>query len=76
LDIPRRGVLFDVEQNRFWLDSWGERPDSLETALRVANDLVTAAPKLIPIFAHRMIPDESCLPGNPVFSVHQTDVIH
>jgi hypothetical protein len=76
LDMPRQGVLFDVEHNGFWLDEWGPRPGSLEGALRVAGELVSAAPRLIPVYMHRMVPDEPHLPGNPVFSVHQTDIIH
>ena len=75
LNIPREGVLFDIEHNGFWLDEWGPRPDSLEKALQIGSDLIAAAPKLIPIFSHRMMPDEPHLPGNPVFSVHQTDII-
>jgi hypothetical protein len=75
LDQPRQGVLFDVERNGFWLEEWGPRPDSLGEALRVAGELVAAAPQLIPIYVHRMMPDEPHLPGNPVFSVHQTDII-
>ena len=76
LEIPLRGVLFDVEHNEFWLEEWGRRPNSLEGALRVAGELVAAAPRLIPVYAHRMMPDEPHMPGNPVFSVHQTDIIH
>src|SRR5829696_5935359 len=29
LDLPRRGVLFDIEHNGFWLDEWGPRPPPL-----------------------------------------------
>ena len=76
LDLPRQGILFDVEHNDFWLDEWGARPEQVSEALRVAGNLVYVAPKLIPIFMHRMIPDEPHLAGNPVFSVHQTDIIH
>jgi hypothetical protein len=76
LDLPRQGVLFDVEHNGFWLEEWGTWPGSPEEALRVAGELVAAAPRLIPIYMHRMMPDEPHLPGNPVFSVHQTDIIH
>jgi hypothetical protein len=76
LDSPRRGILFDIEYNGFWLKEWGPRPGSLDEALQAASELVEAAPRLIPIFMHRMIPDEPGLPGNPVFSVHQTDIIH
>jgi hypothetical protein len=76
LDLPCQGILFDVEHNGFWLDEWGPRPDSLADAKRLASELVTGAPTLIPIFIHRMMPDEPHLAGNPVFSVHQTDIIH
>jgi hypothetical protein len=75
LDLPRRGVVFDIEHNGFWLPEWGARPQSVADAMRVAKELVAAAPRLIPVYMHRMIPDEPHLPGNPVFSVHQTDII-
>ena len=76
LDIPRRGVLFDIESNRFWLKEWGPRPASIGDALRRGEELLAAAPRLIPIWGHRMMPDEPHLSGNPIFSVHQTDIIH
>jgi hypothetical protein len=76
LALPRQGHLFDVEHNGFWLDEWGQRPRSLAEALRAADALVSAAPRLVPVYMHRMMPDEPHMPGNPVFSVHQTDIIH
>jgi hypothetical protein len=76
LDEPRRGVLFDVRRNGFWHPDWGPRPADLDEAQRVAEGLIAQAPKLIPVFMHRMMPDEPRKPGNPVFSVHQTDIIH
>ena len=76
LELPRQGILFDIEHNQFWLEEWGPRPPSLDEACRIASELVAAAPKLIPIYGHRMMPDEPHLPGNPVFSVHQTDIIY
>ena len=75
LDLPRQGILFDVEHNGSWLDEWGPRPP-LADALRIASEHVAAAPRLIPVFGHRIMPDEPHMPGNPVFSVHQTDIIH
>jgi hypothetical protein len=57
------------------VEEWGPRPGSLGEAQRLAGDLVAAAPQLIPIYGHRMMPDEPHLAGNPVFSVHQTDII-
>ncbi len=76
LDLPRRGILFDIEHNGFWLEEWGPRPQTLDEANRIANSLIDAAPRLIPIFIHRMMPADPHLPGNPVFSVHQTDIIY
>lgn len=75
LDLPRQGVLFDVRANDFWLEEWGPRPDNRAEAERIVRELIAGAPKLIPVFSHRMMPDEPHLPGNPVFSVHQTDII-
>ncbi len=75
LDSPRRGILFDVEHG-FWLEEWGSPPRSLTEATEVVTALVKSAPKLIPIYSHRMMPEEPHLSGNPVFSVHQTDIIH
>lgn len=72
---PLHGILFDVEHNGFWLDEWGLRPADLAAAKAIVSDLVSAAPTLIPIYAHRMIPDRPHQVGNPVFSVHQTDII-
>jgi hypothetical protein len=75
LDLPRQGVVFDVERNAFWLEEWGPRPETLADAKRCAEQMVAAAPRLIPVYQHRMMPDAPHLPGNPVFSVHQTDII-
>jgi hypothetical protein len=75
LDSPRRGVLFDVEHNGFWLEEWGSKPETLADAMGAASAHVLTAPRLIPVFAHRMMPDEPHLDGNPVLSVHQTDII-
>ncbi len=76
LALPVEGICFDVEHNGFWLPEWGPRPGPLEEALRRTRELVADAPVLIPLYEHRFIPAEPHLPGNPVLSVHQTDIIH
>jgi hypothetical protein len=76
LELPLHGILFDIEHNAFWLEEWGPWPGSVGEACRMATALVAKAPKLIPIYGHRMMPDEPHMSGNPVFSVHQTDIIH
>lgn len=76
LDLPFEGLAFDIEQNSFWVDSWGERPRVLSEALSIARAQYLAAPKLIPVYGHRYLPEDPCEAGNPVFSVHQMDIIY
>jgi hypothetical protein len=76
LDRPEAGICFDVEHNAFWLPEWGPRPASGDEALRICRAQVWIAPRLIPIYSHRFIPAEPTAAGNPVISVHQTDIIH
>ena len=75
LDWPEEGIVFDVEQNSLWLDEWGPRPSAMLRAIEIARRLVRHAPTLIPIYAHRYLPAEPQQSGNPVFSVHQSDII-
>jgi len=74
--LPLEDMCFDIEHNTFWPDEWGERPADLRAAFEVARSQVARAPKLIPVFGHRYLPDRPHSAGNPVFSVHQTDIIY
>ena len=73
---PLDGIIFDIEHNAFWLESWGLRPALLADAIEVARTEVAKVPTLIPIFSHRYMPDEPPHAGNPVFSVYQRDIIY
>lgn len=73
---PLQGILFDIEHNDFWLPEWGSRPGRTEDAVTIVEEQVRKAPRLIPIYSHRMMPDRPLDAGNPVLSVHQTDIIH
>ncbi len=73
---PFEGMAFDIENNSFWWDVWGAKPELLSDALAVARAAVDAAPRLIPIYGHRYIPSPPEEAGNPIFSVHQTDIIY
>jgi hypothetical protein len=73
---PAEGMCFDVEYSNFWLPEWGPRPAGLPDAFRICHEQVARAPVLIPLLGHRYIPDEPHAPGNPVFSVYQTDIIY
>src|SRR5687767_12231522 len=73
---PYEGIAFDIEHNSFWWSNWGPRPNDLAQALAVARKAIDQAPRLIPIYGHRFIPAQPIEAGNPVFSVHQTDIIY
>jgi hypothetical protein len=76
LRAPYEGICFDIEHDVFWPDDWGPKPPELADAFAVAREKVDAAPTLIPIRGHRYLPSRPSIAGNPVFSVHQTDIIH
>jgi hypothetical protein len=70
------GMLFDVEHNNFWLKEWGAKPVDLEAAKGKCIEQYRKAPKLIPIYSHRYIPETPLEKGNPILSVYQTDIIY
>lgn len=74
LDLPAEGVAFDVEENDFWLDAWGSRPEDLDDAAEEARRQVAMAPILIPVHGQSFLPALPSEAGNPVLSVVQTDV--
>ena len=72
---PVEGALFDVENNNFWLKSWGEKPSEIEERLLTAKNHMEMVPKLIPVMGHRYISSEPNEVGNPIYSVYQMDII-
>ena len=72
---PVDGMLFDIENDGFWRDSCGARPDTASDREKVCRAQMRRVPVLIPVFAHRYLPASPCEPDNPVFSVYQTDII-
>jgi hypothetical protein len=73
---PADGIVFDITKSEYWYEKWGPRPAQPEEAEQVARQCVAQVPTLIPVFIHRYIPAEPHEPGNPILSVHQTDVIY
>jgi hypothetical protein len=67
-------LLFDVEQG-FWWPDWGERPSSQEERREVLQGVLGGVSRLIPLYAHRFLPETPSLPGNPVFSMHGFDTV-
>jgi hypothetical protein len=75
LGWPTRGVLFDVEHNAFWYESWGQRPTDLGDALATAAARLESAPRMVPVYSHRYLPAGRGTFGHPVLSMYQTDII-
>lgn len=69
------GLKFDVERNSLWRDEWGPRPGTAEAREQELRRVVAAAPKLAPLFGHRFLLLEPAAIGNPVLSIHQSDMI-
>jgi hypothetical protein len=76
LDSPKEGILFDIHYNKFWLDNWQPKPLRFKEQKQIATTEIAKQPKLIPLYSHRYIPSKPNESGNPVFSVHQTDIIY
>ena len=39
LNIPREGILFDIDRGGFWMPEWGPRPDTVAAVLDTSNAL-------------------------------------
>jgi hypothetical protein len=74
LNGPFESFLFDVELG-YWWKEWGEMPADLSERTVRLREIFSNAPKLIPVYGHRYIPEQPVERGNPVFSVYQMDVI-
>ena len=72
---PVEGVLFDVEHNRFWDGTWGDRPQDGAEALRVATTHLATVPGLVPVYGHRYLPAGRGGYGHSVLSMWQTDIV-
>lgn len=75
LDWPLEGFWFDVERNNQWWPEWGEKPLALGEQRDLLKKVFAGAPRLIPLYGHRYIPQEPFEVGNPIFSVYQMDII-
>ena len=75
LDWPFDSFWFDVEHAGDWWPEWGKKPSIRAEQRHRLREVFAEAPRLIPLFGHRYIPQEPSESGNPVFSVYQMDVI-
>lgn len=76
MNWPLDGMIFDIKNNDFWFDQWGDKPADLDVRIDLATKFYLTYPKLVPIYSHRYIPSKPQQAGNPVFSVYQMDIIY
>ncbi|MCB9840576.1 MAG: SMI1/KNR4 family protein [Phycisphaeraceae bacterium] len=76
LSWPTDGIVFDVEQNGLWRPEFGDQPVDPADRRATATTYLRSLPRLIPVYSHRYLPEQPSTPGNPVFSVWQSDVIY
>jgi len=73
---PFERLQFDLEHNGLWWPQWGDRPPTPEERAAILQAELAKAPKLIPLIAHRFLPEEPHFSGNPVFSMYGMDTIY
>jgi hypothetical protein len=73
---PVHGMLFDVEHNGYWHESWGDRPSNRRDAVAAAEPHLRKVPQMVPIFGHRFLPSGRGSYGHPVLSMYQSDIIY
>ncbi|MDP8995743.1 MAG: hypothetical protein M3O03_01885 [Pseudomonadota bacterium] len=75
LNWPFEMLLFDVEHNGLWWPEWGPKPLAPEDRKGALRHVLMQAPRLIPLYSHRFLPETPSEVGNPVFSVYGADSI-
>lgn len=75
LNWPYESILSDVKNSCYWNPNWGIQPEKFEGQQSQVKTLIDTAPKLIPIYLHRYIPDQPSQKNNPIFSVYGTDSV-
>jgi hypothetical protein len=76
MNDPIREIVDDVQNDLFWCDDWGEKPDDFESAKMILLAQYKSAPTLIPFYSHRYVPAINGISFVPVLSVHGSDIIY
>lgn len=66
--------IYELVDEVYWCEKWGEEPNNELEKVGIIRSLLKKAPKLIPIYAHRYMPQVN-MKNIPIFSIHDTDII-
>lgn len=77
IEDPICGIIYDIENNNFWMDIFGKCPDKIEDRVNKFIEYKDKGfiPKLIPIYSHRYVVSDRDI-NYPIISVYQTDIIY
>lgn len=75
LEWPFESLRHAVERGAMWWSDWGDWPTSARAREEKLRSVISQAPKLIPLIAHRYLPEQPHEAGNPVFSIYGIDAI-
>ena len=75
MEWPFEGIIFDIQENNFWLEELGECPEKIDDRINKFRKYQTNIPKLIPLFAHRYVVSDRNI-NYPIISVYQADIIY
>lgn len=77
IEDPICGIIYDIENNNFWMDIFGNCPDKIEDRVNKFIEYKDKGfiPKLIPIYSHRYVVSDRDI-NYPIISVYQTDIIY
>ncbi|KAK3030430.1 hypothetical protein RJ639_039187 [Escallonia herrerae] len=73
-NLPFLGILKEVSRSRFWLESWGDRPEDDDQAVALAKGFLRNVPVLVPVYRNCYIATVPNMAGNPVFHVNGGEV--
>ena len=75
INRPAEMLLLSVEHG-FWRGSWGEKPLDAEKAKEICTSRLADAPKMIPVYLHRHIPQLAGVADPPVISAVGQDIVY
>jgi hypothetical protein len=70
-----QGALEGIVHGLIFSATWEAEPNKVQEIEQNIRSGVAGAPRLIPIIEHRFLLAEPCHAGNPVLSIHQTDIV-
>ncbi len=76
IQAPIDWLLLPVKKEDYWLPNWGKRPESDDEIIKHFTELTKKAPRLIPLYGHRYMPQLDGADDPPVISTVGRDIVY